>query len=172
MSTDGANCEHLKAEESIEGIKRIGEVTGCGLPNRSPECYHVRPSQFPEATYASNDPQHLAVVLRLFCDFILVLEPLQSIDGTARRRGRQQTDATFDLPEAYISSKMLDDACKGVQKEIADTSETRAAVNGSTHVTSQANVAQTWEKVLILLRDEVLSYSWCSLSILCHIDDN
>ncbi|GJT62632.1 aldehyde dehydrogenase family 2 member B4, mitochondrial-like protein [Tanacetum coccineum] len=29
-----------------------------------------------EATYASNDRQHLAKVLRLFCDFILVLEPL------------------------------------------------------------------------------------------------
>ncbi|GJR45574.1 aldehyde dehydrogenase [Tanacetum coccineum] len=30
------------------------------------------------ATYASNDPQHLVEVLRLFCDFILVLEPLQN----------------------------------------------------------------------------------------------
>nr|GEW71169.1 zinc finger CCCH domain-containing protein 48-like [Tanacetum cinerariifolium] len=29
-STDGANCKHLKTGESIEGIERIGEVTGCG----------------------------------------------------------------------------------------------------------------------------------------------
>nr|GEY53809.1 putative HSP20-like chaperone [Tanacetum cinerariifolium] len=56
------------------------------------------------------------------------------------------TDATFDLLEAYFSSKTLEDACKGIQKEITDNSETRAAINGSTHVTNQANVAQTWEK--------------------------
>ncbi|GJV40520.1 F-box protein-like protein [Tanacetum coccineum] len=58
-------------------------------------------------------------------------------DGPARRRGRQQTDATFDLPGAYFSSKTLDDACKGIQNEIADTSEARAAIYGSAHVTNQ-----------------------------------
>ncbi|GJZ69838.1 development/cell death domain-containing protein [Tanacetum coccineum] len=37
---------------------------------------YVRPSL---ATYASNDTQHLAAVLRLFCDFIPVLEPLSAL---------------------------------------------------------------------------------------------
>ncbi|GJW52463.1 60S ribosomal protein L11 isoform X2 [Tanacetum coccineum] len=40
---------------------------------------YVYPSLFLEATYASNDTQHLAAVLRLFCDFIPVLEPLSVI---------------------------------------------------------------------------------------------
>nr|GEU49858.1 hypothetical protein [Tanacetum cinerariifolium] len=31
-----------------------------------------------------------------------------------RRRGRQQTNATIELHEDYFSSKMLDDACKGI----------------------------------------------------------
>ncbi|GKB33701.1 hypothetical protein Tco_0873102 [Tanacetum coccineum] len=62
------------------------------------------------------------------------------MDGPARRRGRKQTDATFDLPGAYFSSKTLDDACKGmfgIQNEMADTSEARAAIYGSAHVTNQ-----------------------------------
>ncbi|GJW75790.1 hypothetical protein Tco_0135160 [Tanacetum coccineum] len=64
-------------------------------------------------------------------------------DGPARRRGRQQTDATFDLPGAYFSSKMLMMHVKpvvitGIQNEIAYTSEARAAIYGSAHVTNQA----------------------------------
>nr|GEX94306.1 hypothetical protein [Tanacetum cinerariifolium] len=56
------------------------------------------------------------------------------------RRGRQQTDATFDLSEPYFSSKTLDDACKGIQNEIADTSEACAAINGSAHITNQGAI--------------------------------
>nr|GEZ66281.1 hypothetical protein [Tanacetum cinerariifolium] len=62
--------------------------------------------------------------------------------------GRQQTDATFDLPKAYFSSKTLDDACKGIQNEITDTSEARAAIYGSAHVTNQGiqnKIADTLE---------------------------
>ncbi|GJY00784.1 RNA-directed DNA polymerase, eukaryota [Tanacetum coccineum] len=54
---------------------QIRETTNDGISHAG---YHVCPSLFPEATYASNDPQHLVEVLRLFCDFILVLELLQN----------------------------------------------------------------------------------------------
>nr|GEW08323.1 ATP-dependent Lon protease [Tanacetum cinerariifolium] len=49
-------------------------------------------------------------------------------DGPARRCVRQQTDATFDLPEAFRLKRLT-----GIQNEIADTSETRAAIYGSAH---------------------------------------
>nr|GEZ81972.1 hypothetical protein [Tanacetum cinerariifolium] len=72
-------------------------------------------------------------------------------DGPARRCGRQQTDATFNFPEAYFSSKMLDDACKDTSEACAaiygsahvtnqDTLETRAAIYGSAHVTNQGEI--------------------------------
>nr|GEU71666.1 delta(12)-fatty-acid desaturase FAD2-like [Tanacetum cinerariifolium] len=54
-----------------------------------------------------------------------------------RLKMKMKTDDTFDLPEAYFSSKTLNDACKGIHKEIADTSESRAAIYGSTHLTNQ-----------------------------------
>ncbi|GKB32789.1 hypothetical protein Tco_0872190 [Tanacetum coccineum] len=63
----------------------------------------------------------LSILVRLKPYFQLGLASLRSNgvqDGPARRHGCQQMDATFHLPEAYFSSKTLDDACKGIKRQL------------------------------------------------------
>nr|GEY96756.1 zinc finger CCCH domain-containing protein 48-like [Tanacetum cinerariifolium] len=51
-STDGANCKHLKTGESIEGIERIGEVTGCGT------CTYIASQIFDATTKLTSHYHH------------------------------------------------------------------------------------------------------------------
>nr|GEU38193.1 hypothetical protein [Tanacetum cinerariifolium] len=79
-------------------------------------------------------------------------------DDPTRRCGRQQTDATFDLSEPYFSSKTLDDACKGIQNEIADTSEACAAIYGSAHITNQETRAAIYGSVNVTNQGAIWNY--------------
>ncbi|GJZ66505.1 hypothetical protein Tco_0623201 [Tanacetum coccineum] len=91
--------------ESLCG--KVNEIESLWIMAATSSSY-VRPSLFLEATYASNDTQHLAAVLRLFCDFIPVLEPLYVIVTMV---DANEVDEALNVDEApKLNSNLEEDA--------------------------------------------------------------